>query len=271
PKMDRRTLLALVLTAIVIVVTPMLFPPSRAPRPTAKDTQQLGRSADRPESTTALVSPAPVPRGGTTVLALPAVRAETTIVRTNRATYYFVSPGATPTTVVLPEYKSLRPGSRQSVVSLVDQNDRLLRLRLIAGSDTIVLDTVAFRAGQQRREGNVVVQPFSSSGVSPITLTYRLPADSFVAHLEGRITGAASVKPGQLLVTLPSRVRTDEADTVDDTRHLAISYKLSNKESESAAFKQVDQNVTRVDTGVIRWVAERNKYFVVAAIPEGRD
>jgi YidC/Oxa1 family membrane protein insertase len=40
---------------------------------------------------------------------------------------------------------------------------------------------------------------------------------------------------------------------------------------QSVHFRDLDSLVARVDTGGIRWVSERNKYFVVVAIPAGRD
>ena len=195
------------------------------------------------------------------------------MVQTNRVAYYFVSPGGTPATVSLPEYSSLRPGAvRPTPVSLLEPGDRLLRLRVVSEGDTIALDSIAFVAAPQSRDGNVIVQSFTSASASlPITLTYRIPADSFVIHLEGSFSGSAEAQARRLLVTLPTRIRTDEANIIDDTRHLAIGYKVGNAEVNSIAFRQLDTASARVDTGSIRWVAERNKYFVVAAVPEGRD
>lgn len=159
-------------------------------------------------------------------------------------------------------------------VTLVDHNDRLLRLRLAGPRDTIALDTVAFKAGPQRREGNSIVQVLTStSSATPVTLTYRFPVDSFVAYVEGSVGTVAGQPPQawQVLVTLPSRIRSDEADINDDTRHLAVAYRVRNSDVNTVAFRQLDTLATRVDTGSFRWVAMRNKYFVVAAIPQGRD
>jgi YidC/Oxa1 family membrane protein insertase len=276
--MDRRTLLALGLTAIVIVVTPMLFPaPRRRPPPTADTTKIATRD-------TAAVAPAPTvgaapqaPTGAAPPL-VPAVaaRAETTLVRTDYAVHAVVSPGATAAAVILPEHPSLRPGSsRATPVNLLEQGDRLIRLRLATARDTIALDTLAFRAGPGRREagGNAIVRSFTSvSGTTPITLTYRFPTDSFVTYIEGTIgpAGAPGV-PTDLLVGLPRRIRAEEADVLDDTRHLSIGHKSGTEEVQSVHFRDLDSLVTRVDTGSIRWVSERNKYFVVAVIPAGRD
>ena len=274
--MDRRTLLALLLTAIVIVVTPMLFP-SRRPQPTAADTQRARQdtaaSSQRPAS---VATPAPAPaRSVGPATAPPAIvvaSAETTVVRTDRAVVQLVSPGGTPASVTLPEYRSLRPGGAQPTpVNILEPKDRLFRLRLAGDRDTISLDSVAFRADASQRVGGAIVQRLTAqTAAGSLTLTYRFPVDSFVMQVEGSV--APSTTPWRLLVTLPQRIRSEEANLLDDTRHLSVGYKAGNADVSSVSFRQLD-TLYRIDTGAIRWVAERNKYFVVAAIParNGRD
>lgn len=247
----------------------MLFPaPRRAPVP---DTLRVAprdslppvptARATPPAPTTPARAPAPTPAG---------TSAETTTVRTERAIYHIVSPGGTPATITLPEYRSLRPGTpRDTPVNLLEPGDRMLRLRLASDRDTIALDTIAFRAAPERRDGGAIVRAFSSTSSSfPITLTYRFPADSFIVHLEG----AVSVNDGawRLLVTLPRRIRSEEANVADDTRHLAFAYR-TGAGVQNVNFRDLDSLVTRVDTGSIHWVTARNKYFVAAVIPAGRD
>lgn len=279
--MDRRTLLALLLTAIVIVVTPMLFPGPRRPQPVTDSTQVLLDSVvatpDTPDS-----RPAPVP----TLRPTPAVpaprtaaaasRPDTTVVRTERVTYRIVSPGGTPTSVRLPEYRSLRPGVAPGTpVDLLMPDDRLFHLAIVRGADTISLDTVAFRAEPQRREGNAIVQAFTSTSVAtPVTLTYRFPVDSFVVRVDGQVgtpAAAAASTPTRLLLTLPTRIRAEEANVAEDVRSLAVAYKPANDEVEGIHFRDLDTLGFRVDTGTFRWVAEKNKYFVVAIVAEGSD
>ena len=252
----------------------MVFPAPRTRAPTPLDTVDVA-ARDTGLAPPAVVAPsraplaAPVP-----AQSAPSIRAETTVVRTDHAIHAIVSPGGTPAAVILPEYGSLRPGTaRETPVNLLERGDRLFRLRVAAGRDTIALDTIAFRASPERREGNRIVRGFTStSSAVPITLTYRFPSDSFVTYLEGTI-GAPATTAGatDLLVTLPGRIRAEEADILDDTRHLSIGHKARSGEVESVHFRDLDSLVTRVDTGSIRWVSERNKYFVVAVMPAGRD
>ena len=161
--MDRRTLLALLLTAIVIVVTPMLFPSSRRAPPRG-DTLRVSRgdTVTRPQVPVAAAITTPPSVVKTGPAASPA-RAETTIVHTNRAVYSFVSPGGSPAVVTLPEYHSLRSDARQMPVNLIDAHDRLVSLRLATETDTIALDTIAFRAVPQTRDGGTIVQSLSSA------------------------------------------------------------------------------------------------------------
>jgi YidC/Oxa1 family membrane protein insertase len=279
--MDRRTLLALLLTAIVIVITPMLF---RSPRrqPTPTDTLTAARPdttrdtvptpAAQPSPPTQPARPATTQPSVGVATAPPPVRAETTLVRTEHAEYAIVSPGGTPVNVTLPAYRSLRPGAAADApVRLLEPEDRLFRLTLASDRDTIALDTVMFRAEPQRREGGVVVQPLvSTSSAVPIALTYRFVTDSFVVRLEGSFGGPA-IAGRRLLVTLPTRIRSDEADVGDDTRHLAIAFSNRPNEVENVPFRDLDTLVARVDTGTIRWFSARNKYFVVAVVPAGPD
>lgn len=279
--MDRRTLLALLLTAIVIVATPMVFPSPRR-EPSVADT-----AAANSRDTAAIARATPVTPGTATGQALPpratpnsgvapqpTVRAETTTVRATHATYEIVSPGGVPARVTLPEHKSLRLGAATaSIVNLIEPGERLFHLRLASERDTIALDTIAFRAAAQRVEGTSIVQSFTStSAAAPITLTYRFPADSFIIHLEGSVaTPAQTMGPRRLLVTLPTRIRSEERDLEDDARHLSFGYKVGSGDVRSVPFRDLDSLVTRVDTGAIRWVTGRNKYFVVALVPAKPD
>ena len=187
---------------------------------------------------------------------------------TERAQFTIASPGATPVRVVLPDYTSLRPGTTPGTrVSIVDAGDRLFHLALTNGRDTVALDTVAFRAEPRRIAGNTVEQTFTTASAAlPITLTYTFVRDSFVTHVSGVVNASPSAS-WRVLVTLPQHIRSDEANATDDIRHLSVAYKRRSDEVTSISFRSLDTLATRVDTGAIRWVAERNKYFIVALVP----
>jgi len=272
--MDRRTLLALGLTALVIMVTPILFP--APPRPPMPVDSTLDTTARAPAAAVAAPSatPSPTPPRRDTpraaaVAPAPAVRPETTTVETGRAIFQFVSPGATPTAVVLPEYRSLRPGAVQGApVSLVEPGDRLLSLALQTGNQVVSLDTVRFRFQAPRRDGATTIQSLTSVGLArPVSLTYRFLADSFIVTVDGTVPGGAG---SRLFVSLPARIHSDEANLAEDASLLAIAWRNGTNDAESVRFGDLD-TIPQADSGSIRWIAERNKYFVVAAFPSGPD
>ncbi len=274
--MDRRTLLALLLTAVVIVVTPMLFPAPRQSNPPVPDSASTPSGvaaaptvATPPKQTASAATPPTGARqSAQPSTSLQRARVETTTVQTTRAIYQIVSPGGTPATVTLPDYRSLRPGAvKGTPVSLIEPGDQLFHLSYVNGADTVALNTVSFRAEPKRTEGNTLVQSLTSTSLAkPITLTYRFPADSFIVHLEGVLPGSG----GHLVVSLPARLRSEEADLREDVGYLAVAYRLGATDVKSVSFRSLD-TLVRTDSGAIRWLAERNKYFVVAMVPTGRD
>ena len=164
----------------------------------------------------------------------------------------------------MPQYRSLRPGTPASTpVRILERGDRLFRLSLVTATDTVALDSVRFTAGAQRLEGETIVQPFTATlNGAPLTLTYRFPRDSFVV----RVDGATGTQLRRLLVGLPTRIRSEEADVQDDTRHLAVAFRTGSDEIENVKYGDLD-TLARVDTVRADWIAERNKYFVVAFMP----
>src|SRR5687768_11830792 len=109
--MDKRLFLALLLTALVVVMTPVVFPTSRPVRPSVGDTSAISAVPDRSDtigSTLPQSERRAEPRAlgpassatrqsprDTTSAPMP-VAAETTIVRGGGSTYRFLNLGATP-------------------------------------------------------------------------------------------------------------------------------------------------------------------------------
>jgi YidC/Oxa1 family membrane protein insertase len=265
--MDKKTLLAIALTALVIVITPMIFPPPPTPvradsavvqAPSATATPQPAATAPAgtvsPGATTGAAAPAPAP-----VRTRPV---ETVSVQTTRSVYTLSSLGGVPTQVTLPEYRSLRDKQVGSV-QLIEENDRLLKLSLRTGSAVIALDTVSFRFAPQRKEGNATVLTATSTSIQPaVSLTYRFPDDSFVVNIEGTVAGAG---PSQLTAWLPTRIHSDEADMREDVRLLAVAYRIGISDPEGVTFNNID-TIPQLDSGAVQWFVVRNKYFVVGAL-----
>jgi YidC/Oxa1 family membrane protein insertase len=254
--MDKRTLLALVLMAIVIVVTPMLF--RKPPAPRADSTAAAPANAARPANASVA---APKPATGesapsatqappTTVQSLPT---DSAVLSAPRAKYTIVTPGAVPSVVRINGYEDLRPGRRDSMV-VAQHNGPLLRYRLVLGADTIDLSRVGFTV--QSSPSAVTL----TSASPALTITYKA-ADGFRTSVQGQV---ANAPPGSaLLIDLPRDLRSAEADTLDDMRHLAYGYKLPRRDVISVPFSKLD-TVVRFDTGGMQWVAVRDKYWLVA-------
>jgi YidC/Oxa1 family membrane protein insertase len=295
--MDKRLFLALLLTALVVVMTPIVFP---TPRPTrtlpdtsAAVTRVTGRAEVTPDAQPAAGERPLTPSIGAVRRRMPtdtgrvaggvtSIVAETTVVRAGGSTYRFINPGAAPVSVLLDDFRSLRPAGRGNV-DLIRPGDQLLRYRLLVGADTIALDTIPMRAsvrtgprGEQivtYASGPLAIDGSSGSGTAPsVTLAYTIPAgsDTHLAVIEGRVDGALPSRAA-LLVDLPRTLRTQEADTLEDLRHLSYAFKRGNEDVYSTGFGKLDTTTARDEGGPLAWLAVRNKYFIVALLGVGNE
>jgi YidC/Oxa1 family membrane protein insertase len=205
--MDKRFFLALLLTAIVIIVPPLLFPGMNAKR-----TAQTGDSSVAPRGDTtgraAMVrdsaattvqatvqDSAPTPATSAAAAAptarlAPAVPVETTTVKTKLASYAFSSLGAAPISVVLDSYPSRRPGTKKAAAELLPPHAALARYRLALGADTVALDTVPFNTVADQSAGKTTVRFTGTIKNSPVEFTYAVSADSFLLHVNAHVANA---------------------------------------------------------------------------------
>ena len=266
--MDKRFFLALVLTAIVIVATPLLFPGAnrRPVTSTVADSARRGVVTD-----TALAAPAAPPSvapplAGAAALpnssaSTPIAAIETTTVRTARATYVLSSRGGAPISVVLDSYPSRRPGATGRPVDLVHPRAVLMHYRLALGRDTIALDSVPLRVEQHDVAGAPVVSYGGNVGGHAVQLAYTFVPDSFLVRVSSSVAGAPA--GSAVLVDLPRTLASNEPDTLDDMGHLAVSYRRRS-EVKSVAFGKLDSTQVQTEMGPLDWAAARNKYFLVA-------
>jgi YidC/Oxa1 family membrane protein insertase len=277
--MDKRFFLALLLTAIVIVAPPLLFPTKSAPRSPATPADSTRRlpetAAARPSSPAAVEAPAPAPPASPTVqtpLGAPASQlpaaVETTTVRTRLATYAFSSRGGVPISVSLDSYPSRRPANAKQPSELLPARQALSRYRLALGRDTIALDTVPLRP-ELKAGGASPSRSYSGTVAGkPIVLAYDIVPDSFLIHVSATVAGAPA--GSALLVDLPQTLRSNEPDTLEDIGHLAVSYRTNAGDIESVGFSKLDSTEVRSETRPVSWMATRNKYFLVAYRTPGK-
>ena len=155
--MDRRTVLALVLVAAVILLTPKLFAPPPVVPPAADSvalTDSVPRRADT-ATTQAPAAPAVVAPRDTAVVRIPA---ETLHVADSNASITFVNSGAALYRVELKQYKSLAPADGPVVIE--GRGEPLLRFRGIVGRDTIGFDTATFRVLRNENRGTTTQLAF---------------------------------------------------------------------------------------------------------------
>jgi YidC/Oxa1 family membrane protein insertase len=184
-----------------------------------------------------------------------AITAESVAIATSLARYSLLNAGAVPASVRVHGYRDLRPGARDSVV-LEQTQGPLLRYRIANGADTIALDTVPFTVHQSDGTTTFV------GTTPPVTISYSTTNDGFRTAVRGTV---ASAQPGSvLLIDLPSDLRSVEADTTDDLRHLAYAFKRPRRDVVSVGFSKLDSLRPRSDTGAMEWVSLRNKYWLLA-------
>lgn len=280
--MDKlRLALALLLTAAVVILTQVLFPPAK--RPARQTASAAGgttaavppgasaRSVSTPQGG-APVTRSPVATPTTTAPAQPVppaptlAHADTVAAATADTRWRWSTAGAAPIALDLRQYRSLNPREPGSV-QLVPPRQAMLGFRLVAGADTIALDTIAFtatRAGSPGGEQTVRFDAPVAGGM--VHIEYTIPRTGYLARVQGTVQGIPGASA--LLLRLPDGLRTAEADTLDDIRHLAYAYKPRRDDPSGIAFAKLDTAEARVAAGPLTWVAARDKYFVIALLAD---
>ena len=282
--MDKRFLLALALTAIVVIATPLLFgPPVRSrsgpsvsapPATTGADSTAVATS---PSTTTGKASELladSVARSSATPpvrdTAIAAAPVDTTTVSTPLAEYHFSTLGAVPLSVKLKSYRAL-DGSRQSV-NLASTSGPLLTYRLFIAGDTVDLSKIPFRldrSGGTTDGGEVLTYRGVANGAD-VLIRYAFVPDSYLVRVSGEVKQSKVANGSFIGVLLPENLQSAEADSLDDQQHLAYAVKPQRENARGIPFGKLDPGERRLETGPITWVAAKNKYFIVGLLtPEG--
>ena len=165
--------------------------------------------------------------------------------------------------MTLPDYQDLRGGHSGPIV-IAQPEGPLLHFRIALGADTIALDTVAFSTKPS-------ASGLELTSASPaIAIQYEPSTDGYVMHIRGSVANAPS--GSSLLIELPNALRSSEADTLDDLRHLAYVYHAPHRDVISVPFSKLDSTAVRTDTSSLQWASVRSKYWLVALMkPIGTD
>lgn len=235
----------------------MLFPP--APRRTAPPTsERIDTATTRGESTVARLDT--VPRA-TPTIGTPA--GDTLVIETARAVYRFSTVGAAPVDVALRDYRALNRDS--GMVHLVRDSVALLEYHLLVGRDTIPLNRAPFNI-ELKSPDSVAFRATTAAG--DVRLVYRFDPGGYLLQVRGEVPAGA----GELIITLPQGLRSEEANVQDDRRYLAFALKPARDDARSVAFSKLDSAERRQETGPFTWVASKNKYFLVSLLsPAGSE
>ena len=261
--MDRRFFLALLLTGVVLVVTPLLIPP--APRPVATAPTVGGQAAADVPTPGSVAAQAIMPRTTTgprapapTSAALAPI--DTILASSAGAEFVFTTRGAAPLSANLPGHRAL--GATSGPVVLHGGGDALLQYRVLTDRDTARLDQTTFRYTRTDASGASTLT-FSDS-VGGTTISYRLADDAQVTQVHVSVpptTGRAF-----LLLGLPRGFASHEADTLDDIRHLSYAAKPVTKGATGVTFSSLDPGEQELVPGPLSWAVAKSKYFVVGVL-----
>jgi YidC/Oxa1 family membrane protein insertase len=265
--MDKRLSIALLLTAIVVAVTPMLFPtPRRATpaRPAANVQAQAAVAGAKTEAIANQSAPTVVGavRDSAFTSAPASQRAEVTTASTDRTEYHFSNMGAAPLSVTMRKYQNL--SSVHGPVTLSVPGRTLIRYSLVLHGDTIPLQDVPFQlTTTESKSGERILTYRGQVPGASIAISYDLVPDKYEARISGRVEAN---EQAFLLIDMPSSLPVTEADTLSDLRTRSYSFKPLRSNARGVPFAKLDPGEKRLEPGPLSWTAVRNKYFVVGLI-----
>ncbi|MDQ8145789.1 MAG: membrane protein insertase YidC [Gemmatimonadota bacterium] len=267
--MDKRFFLAILLTGVILLITPVLFPVARptpvAPSGATTTTGATPPSAPgAPTSATAATTIGPATSTATTPATDTVVRPPIRTVRlANRlARYDLSSGGAALLTAELPAYQKL--GGTTGPVQLAAPDGALLRYRLVAGGDTIRFDALPFTAVEDQDAGRPRVRFSAPVGAGTISVTYTLSDTNYLATVAVRAEGIPT--PAFLLTDLPTGFLSQERDSVDDQRHLAYAMRTAARGAERIDFRKPDAGERMIRSGPFTWAVAKSKYYLVGVV-----
>ena len=266
PFMEKRTVLALALVALVIILTPKLFPGNRALLPVVtadSSTTQLptGLVKDTPSIAPATAVTNALEKPLTTAISTE----EKLVLGDSVARFGFSNIGAVLEQVSLAGFRDLSK-KNGSTLELSAGLTPVLSYRLVTSKDTISLSDIAFAV---TREDDRTVSYHAVVREAQIVIRYSTSPDSFLTRVSGTISRSDSLGEQRfLLIDLPETLRSFEADTVDDQKHLAFAYSSKTDGAKSLPFGSLDPGERELVSGPLLWVVAKSKYFLVGLLSD---
>ena len=260
---NRRLLLFLILSAVVLLGWNLAFPPQRPPiRPAG------------PDSATAAPSVAAAPAPAPAAAAPPAAPAGTVpermvIVRSPLYEYRFSTRGAALNAATLLRYESYV--QRGGNVQLVPRSARdVLASRVVAGRDTFDFRNASFTPSAERidlRAGDAPRQlTFTSTSAGPVraVVTYTFRADGYLVDVQGRFTGLPA--RAQMLTELGTGLAPHDAPDHGSARELAF-VGWDREKIRRTPIRKVQYPDTIA--GPLVWSGIKDRYFLLALLNNG--
>jgi YidC/Oxa1 family membrane protein insertase len=271
----RRLVLAVVLMAAVLVLTPYLFPtPKPVPGKTRADSVRVDSARADAAAPTTVPTPAATPgmgaAPGADSVAPVAIAIDTTTVGATNAAFTTTNRGAALVGASMLQYQALLDKGRTKggPVQLALPNDKLVGYRLVVPGDTIDLGKQTFTTEKGERDGTPYTKYTAAMGARSVAITYSFRPDSYRVNVAVAVSGVPETS--YFLVDLPTGFRSSEADTVEDHRHLEYAFKPEAKSAGKVTFASLDPGERRIESGPIMWAVAKSKYFMLGVLaPKG--
>jgi YidC/Oxa1 family membrane protein insertase len=284
--MEKRVVLAVVLTIAVIYLTNVMFPPGPPPElaepgatpdsvagePTAGTDTAVGGLGAETDPGARQEEVAGEQAGLAAAPALP--EADTVVVRTDLYELRFSTVGASIVGARLLDYESYGPDANgDDRVRLVRPGDAVLGYRVAAAGDTADLSVRAFTASRPSLEvasgsaGDSLrfTYGFPGSAVR-FVVTYGFRPGSYLVDVAGRLEGLGE-RGWSVVTSLGSGLPTNEKNAGDDLGQLAFVTNGQASGIESVQFDKLRPGEARTaEGGPFSWVAVKNKYFLIALV-----
>ena len=262
--MDRRTIWAILLM-MVIAIVPAIFikRPPRPAVPAAGDT--TAAPAPAPAAPAPAAAPADTVRGAadTVAQAAPAV---SVVAATSPLYAYGVSTqGGRLVSARLTNYRSMAPEDSGGLAQILPKDSRFLGLTLIAGRDTVPLESLQFTPSADSIDAaqGATLRLTAARGPVQVELAYTFAPDDYRIQVQGRVTGIGP-NGGTLLVSMGPTLANTEANLVENHRALAVVTRQNDAERTDLA--SLTPGEPKTVSGPLDWVAFKSKYFVTGLL-----
>ncbi|MCZ6916194.1 MAG: membrane protein insertase YidC [Gemmatimonadetes bacterium] len=272
--MDRRTLLAITLILMVLVLPSVIMGPP-PPRPIAEGPAvppEAASPADTPDTVVRSAQPV-LPRPGLAPVdtaSVPPPSPEPVVVSSPLYRYEFSPRGARLVGAVLNEYESFAAGPPEA--QLIPDFSGFLTYRLVFGQDTVSLVDWEFEPSSRAIDvgaGGAELIWVARRGAATVRLVYSFDPERYLIRIRGELEGIQATA-GLLVVGLGPRLRSIDFDSIVDFRSYGVVTKA--RSTDNLKFSKLDSGERRTLDGPFEWVAIKSKYFLAAilAVEDGQ-